>query len=235
MARWRAGPSELYLEVLRQKDLCSEVLGSKNAMIETLEAEVDDVDRGYADLLRAWHDNTSVLAARIEQDVVNLGDQLEEEVAEMAVVQGKQRRQQMQGGQEVWEGLLGRAVETSERLMAQRLGLVEEEEKEVVRLMMADYMELGQVKEEGEAKMRAVEKPIQLVAAITHLNHERLDYEIHVLNKVRCGGGVRVCAARGGELAGQGGAEEEGAGAAVHGQRTEAAGEGGQGWAKSSR
>jgi dynein regulatory complex protein 1 len=30
---------------------------------------------------------------------------------------------------------------------------------------------------------RELEEQIQMVAAITHLNSERLDYEIHVLNK----------------------------------------------------
>ena len=30
---------------------------------------------------------------------------------------------------------------------------------------------------------RELEEQIQVVAAITHLNSERLDYEIHVLNK----------------------------------------------------
>ena len=67
--------------------------------------------------------------------------------------------------------------------MEARLLLVEQQEKEMDELIVNDYEELGETKQRMEWNVRCMEEQIEMVEAITHLNQERLDYEIHVLNK----------------------------------------------------
>ena len=67
--------------------------------------------------------------------------------------------------------------------MEARLTLVEEQETEMNELIINDYEELGDTKQKMEWNVRCVEDQIEMIQAITHLNSERLDYEIHVLNK----------------------------------------------------
>ena len=53
----RGAPVELFDEILSQKELCSELLRSKNSMIEMLEAENRDADSNYKLLIEQYHIN----------------------------------------------------------------------------------------------------------------------------------------------------------------------------------
>ena len=67
--------------------------------------------------------------------------------------------------------------------MESRLALVVEQEREMDELIVNDYEMLGDTKQRMEWSVRCLEEQIEMIQAITHLNGERLDYEIHVLNK----------------------------------------------------
>jgi hypothetical protein len=52
-----------------QKEMCNEMLQSKNQLIEMLEAENRVCDENYKDLIHSYHVNMSVLAGRMENHV----------------------------------------------------------------------------------------------------------------------------------------------------------------------
>ena len=95
----------------------------------------------------------------------------------------QQKAQQLKNGERSWQALLEGAARSSKEQMESRLALVEEQEIEMDELIINDYEQLGETKQKMEWNVRCLEEQIEMIKAITHLNSERLDYEIHVLNK----------------------------------------------------
>jgi hypothetical protein len=67
--RGRGAPVQLFEQILVQKEMCNEMLQSKNQLIEMLEAENRVCDENYKDLIHSYHVNMSVLAGRMENHV----------------------------------------------------------------------------------------------------------------------------------------------------------------------
>jgi hypothetical protein len=66
---WQGAPVQLFEQILVQKEMCNEMLQSKNQLIEMLEAENRVCDENYKDLIHSYHVNMSVLAGRMENHV----------------------------------------------------------------------------------------------------------------------------------------------------------------------
>ena len=64
-----------------------------------------------------------------------------------------------------------------------RLNLVKEQEEEITETIHNDADSLAETKMKMEACVRELEDEISMVQAMTFVNNERLDYEIHVLSK----------------------------------------------------
>ena len=65
----RGAPIQLFEQILEQKEMCNEMLQSKNHLIEMLEAENRVCDEKYKELIHSYHVNMSVLAGRMENHV----------------------------------------------------------------------------------------------------------------------------------------------------------------------
>jgi hypothetical protein len=69
LCRDRGAPVQLFEQILVQKEMCNEMLQSKNQLIEMLEAENRVCDENYKELIHSYHVNMSVLAGRMENHV----------------------------------------------------------------------------------------------------------------------------------------------------------------------
>ena len=108
---------------------------------------------------------------------------LDDEKTNLETSYEQQKSQHLRRGENAWQALIEGAARSSKEQMESRLTLVEEQESEMDELIINDYEELGDTKQKMEWHVRCVEEQIEMIQAITHLNSERLDYEIHVLNK----------------------------------------------------
>lgn len=50
----KGAPTQLFEEILQQKEMCNEMLRSKNSLIEMLEQENRSVDESYKQLIGKW-------------------------------------------------------------------------------------------------------------------------------------------------------------------------------------
>ena len=141
------------------------------------------VDEGYKELVGEYHTNISVLGGRMEYHVHSFSTLLQAERANLEAAYTQQKGQSLRRGENAWQALLEGAARSSEEQMQARLDLVEEQEVEMDELIINDYEQLGETKQKMEWSIRNMEEQIEMIQAITHLNSERLDYEIHVLNK----------------------------------------------------
>ena len=179
----KGDPTTLFEEILVQKELCNEILKSKNKLIEMLEGENRLVDKSYKELIEEYHTNISVLSGRMEYHAHSLQNVLDTETSNLKTSYEQQKSQQHRRGDSSWQVLIEGAARSSKEHMESRLALVEDQEEEMNELIINDYEELGDTRDKMELKARCVEEQIEMIQAITHLNSERLDYEIHVLNK----------------------------------------------------
>ena len=148
-----------------------------------LEGENRLVDESYKGLIQEYHTNISVLSGRMEYHIHSFENMLEAERTRLVEAYDQQKSQQLKKGENSWQALLEGAARSSKEQMESRLGLVVEQEKEMDELIVNDYEQLGETKQNMEWNVRCLEEQIEMIQAITHLNTERLDYEIHVLNK----------------------------------------------------
>ena len=148
-----------------------------------LEGENRLVDESYKGLIQEYHTNISVLSGRMEYHIHSFEKMLESERTRLVEAYDQQKSQQLKKGENSWQALLEGAARSSKEQMESRLGLVVEQEKEMDELIVNDYEQLGETKQSMEWNVRCLEEQIEMIQAITHLNTERLDYEIHVLNK----------------------------------------------------
>ena len=67
--KMKGSPTQLFEDILAVKEMCNEVLRSKNQLIEMLEAENRQVDESYKELIQEYQTNISVLSGRMEYHV----------------------------------------------------------------------------------------------------------------------------------------------------------------------
>ena len=181
--KMKGAPTQLFEDILNQKEMCNEILRSKNQLIEMLEGENRQVDESYKELIGEYHTNISVLSGRMEFHIHSYENLLDNERKNLESSYDQQKSQKLRKGENSWQSLLEGVARSSEDQMESRLALVEEQEFEMDELIINDYEQLGETKQKMEWNVRCLEEQIEMIQAITHLNTERLDYEIHVLNK----------------------------------------------------
>ena len=107
-------PSELYDEIVSQRESCNALLAFKNARIAALLKEVAASEKDFQDLVEQYHENIQVLSSRMETQVSccllshsnkacddfiqvqTLESLVEEQRSKMEAAVDKERKEQMQ-------------------------------------------------------------------------------------------------------------------------------------------
>ena len=179
----KGSPTQLFNDILVQKEVCNEMLMSKNQLIEMIEDENRQVDESYKELIEEYNTNISLLSGRMEFHIHSFESLLTRERKSLHNAYSLQKTKTLERGENTFEDLLEGVVRSSEEQLESRLALVEEQAEEMDEVVINDYEQLGETQQSMEGNLRSLEEQIEMIEAITHLNTERLDYEIHVLNK----------------------------------------------------
>ena len=164
--KMKGSPTQLFEDILAVKEMCNEVLRSKNQLIEMLEAENRQVDESYKELIQEYQTNISVLSGRMEYHMHSFSKLLEGERLNLEVAFNQQKSQQLAKGEESWLALLDKAAKSSEEQMKARLDLVEEQEVEMDELIINDYEQLGETKQKMEWSIRNMEEQIEMIQVL---------------------------------------------------------------------
>lgn len=186
MKKWSCqgkGPTNLFEEVLEQRNRCSEVLNSKNNIIEILEDEHRAADEAFKDLINSFSENINVISERMESHFKTFEDTTSAENRKLERSFQKQKNLMLKQTDSNFSKSLEVVSEKCEEDLKSRLDLVIEQEKEMNEMINNDAAKLAETKMNTEENVRALEEEIGMIQALTYLNTERLDYEIHVLQK----------------------------------------------------
>ena len=94
----KGAPTQLFEEILAQKEMCNGLLRSKNNIIEMLESENRYVDEAFKGLVDEYHTNISVLSGRMEYHAQAHEDMLHSERKNLERSYDKQKSHQLRKG-----------------------------------------------------------------------------------------------------------------------------------------
>ena len=176
-------PLELYEQIMAQKKACNDLLQKRNDLIAVLESEIKDSDNQYKTLIEEYHENTSVLASRMEAQIQALEGLVDSERDNLTSAYTTQKSDHLKRNDRQWQVKLEAINRTASDQMEERLKTLKDQEEELDELFVADSEAYVDMKHKMEENIAALSDQIQLLDAVHQMNEERLDYEIHVLRK----------------------------------------------------
>ena len=163
-------PTDLYQKILEQKAACNDLLKKRNDLIGVLEMEIKDADNQYKTLIEEYHENTSVLGSRMEQQVQALEGLIRNERKRLDDAFDEQKADHFKKNERSWQVKLEAVNRTSEEQMEQRLKLLAEQQSELDELILADSESYVAMKHAMESNIAVLSDQIQFLEAIHQLN-----------------------------------------------------------------
>ena len=187
MSKWKfdhkAGPTDLFEDIIAQKNLCGELLSSKNNIIDLLEDEHCLADEAYRDLIGEFNKNINVMSSRMETHQKAIEETFSMEIKNLEKGFEKQKSVMLKETDKTFKKGIENVAKKCKENLETRLGLVEEQEEEMTETINNSAAYLVETKMKMEACMRELEDEISMFNGLSFLNNERLDYEIHILGK----------------------------------------------------
>ncbi|TRY74892.1 hypothetical protein TCAL_04515 [Tigriopus californicus] len=176
-------PTDLFTKIMEQKQACNALLEKRNDLIAGLEDELQDSDDQYQVLIEEYHENISVLAARMEQLLQTFENMARSENIKLEEAFEREINEKRAEQDEEWQKDLDQVKTYSIETMEQRLATLQSNEEELDRTILEDAEAFTIIKHDLEDKVNLLSDQVQLICSVNSLNEERLDYEIHVLRK----------------------------------------------------
>ena len=117
----KKAPVELYSRIMDQKKACNDTLKKRNDLIAILEDEIQDSDNQYKTLIEEYHENTNVLASRMEAQIQALEGLVRSERKNLNRAYNTQLREHLKKNDRQWQIKLEAINRTAEDQMDERL------------------------------------------------------------------------------------------------------------------
>lgn len=179
----KKAPVELYGRIMDQKKACNDLLQKRDDLISILEAEIQDSDNQYKTLIEEYHENTSVLASRMEAQIQALEGLVRSERVNLTDAYKTQKTEHLKRNERGWQIKSEAINRTAEDQLEERLKTLRDQEQELDDIILAESEAYVDIKHKMEEMLATLSDQIQLLDSVHQMNEERLDYEIHVLRK----------------------------------------------------
>ena len=117
----KKAPLELYEKIMKQKKACNDLLQKRNDLIGILESEIQDSDNQYKTLIEEYHENTSVLASRMESQIQALEGLVRSERGNLMNAYNVQKSDHLKRNDRNWQIKLEAINRTAEDQMEERI------------------------------------------------------------------------------------------------------------------
>ena len=148
-----------------------------------MEDEQRAADESYKELIGKFNNNINMMSCRMEDHQKAMEDTLSKETKNLEKGFDKQKSQMLKQSNQLFNKGIEAVGQKSREDLESRLNLVKEQEEEITETIHNDADSLAETRMKMEACVRELEDEISMVQAMTFVNNERLDYEIHVLTK----------------------------------------------------
>lgn len=158
---------------MEQKQACNALLEKRNDLITSLEEELQDSDDQYQVLIEEYHENISVLAARMEQLLQTFENMARSENVKLEEAFEKEINERRAEHDEEWQKDLDQVKTFSIETMEQRLATLQSNEEELDRTILEDAEAFTSIKHDLEDKVNLLSDQVQLICSVNSLNEVR--------------------------------------------------------------
>ena len=127
----KRAPMELYDKIMDQKRACNDLLQKRDDMITILESEIKDSDNQYKTLIEEYHENTSVLASRMEAQIQALEGLVNSERKHLVHAYKNQKSDHLRRNDRSWQVKNEAINRTADEQMEERLKTLRDQEEEL--------------------------------------------------------------------------------------------------------
>ena len=166
----RNAPTELFADILKQKQACNGLLEKRNDLIATLEAEVRLSDAQYKTLVEEYHENVAVLASRMGFQIQALEKLVRSERGKINEALARERDRDIKVADTEWSNSLDGLMGESRQQVEERLEMLRLNEESLDGLILGDAEAFTDMKHTLEDKIRQLSDQLQFMNATQSLN-----------------------------------------------------------------
>uniref|UniRef100_A0AAR2IYV3 Dynein regulatory complex protein 1 n=1 Tax=Pygocentrus nattereri TaxID=42514 RepID=A0AAR2IYV3_PYGNA len=186
--KWTAATAKTIPQDLRdalnsQQQLCALLIENKNKLINELQQELKASDDRYVKDLKKQTEDVDIMIERMQEQITSLMKSYRQELDLIENSFDDERKTLLAGNKKKWEQQRKERGNKELEYLLQRMKQVEEHEVLLHRLRVEHAEEYNMIKTKLETDVQILEQQLQQMKATYQLNQEKLEYNIHVLQK----------------------------------------------------
>ncbi|KAL7872331.1 hypothetical protein SRHO_G00073140 [Serrasalmus rhombeus] len=176
-------PQDLRDALNSQQQLCALLIENKNKLINELQQELKASDDRYVKDLKKQTEDVDIMIERMQEQITSLMKSYRQELDLIENSFDDERKTLLAGNKKKWEQQRKERGNKELEYLLQRMKQVEEHEVLLHRLRVDHAEEYNMIKTKLETDVQILEQQLQQMKATYQLNQEKLEYNIHVLQK----------------------------------------------------
>jgi dynein regulatory complex protein 1 len=176
-------PHELHLAIEEQKERCSAVLASKDAVIAEFHLELKSKDEEYVRTLKLQAADVEELLGRMRREFKELSEEYEVELESVEDAFLSERTELLKKNKAEVDGRFEARRQAEVDYAAAKQRREASQHAEIEDLMVHDHEEYSKLKIKLESDIQTLEQQLEEMAATYQLNTEKLEYNYRVLTE----------------------------------------------------
>ncbi|XP_051880282.1 dynein regulatory complex protein 1 [Pristis pectinata] len=176
-------PQDLRDLLIKQQQLCAQLIEGKNNLITTLQKELKLSDDRYVKDLKKSAEDIDLLLERMEEQIKTLTKSYRMELKEIEKVFQLERHELMKKNLLMWEKKMQMRRDKEIEYLVIRMEKVEEYEDQLQQVRVQDAEEYNMIKMKLQTDVEILEQQLEQMKATYQLNQEKLEYNFQVLKK----------------------------------------------------
>ncbi|NXE99899.1 DRC1 protein, partial [Menura novaehollandiae] len=177
-------PQELWDLLEQQQDQCELLLREKNRLIQELQQELKAQDEHYEQALKEQSDEIRLLLERMEEQTRNTLQTYRQHLRQIEKTFEEERREMLENNRKRWNEAIQAHNEQELEFLREKMGKVEEFEKQLNEIQDENVENYDSRKFQLEQDVQYLERKLQQMKGIFHLNQVRLEYNLEVLRQL---------------------------------------------------
>ncbi|XP_051631444.1 dynein regulatory complex protein 1 isoform X2 [Manacus candei] len=176
-------PQELQELLKEQQENCERLLREKNRLIRDLREELEQKDERYERALQEQRDEIQLLLERMEEQTRNLLQTYRKNLRQIEETFEEERREMLENRRKKWDETIRAQNEQHLEFLRGRMERAEEFERHLEELQDQDVANYDRMKLQLEKDVQYLERKLQEMKGIFHLNKVKLEYNLEVLRQ----------------------------------------------------
>uniref|UniRef100_A0A8C3DR88 Dynein regulatory complex protein 1 n=1 Tax=Corvus moneduloides TaxID=1196302 RepID=A0A8C3DR88_CORMO len=177
-------PQELWELLEQQQDQCELLLLEKNRLIQELRQELKAKDEQYEQALKEQSGEIHVLLERMEEQTRNMLKTYRHHLRQIEKTFEEERREMLDNNRKRWNEAIQAHNEQELEFLREQMGKAAQFEQQLNELQDESVESYDSMKFQLEMDVQYLEKKLQQMKGIYHLNQVKLEYNLEVLRQL---------------------------------------------------